>query len=247
MWADESGAYLTHAFCRVSEERQSLPAVPPAGSAGEDKQQQQQQQQEEGGEMLDLLVRTTQRSASIASLIGGVSAAAAAAEAAGAAASSSPSTAAAEAAGVTPVTAASSQASDAAEDEDLEALGFNTSGSVVFNGGSYSLGPEVIEVPDLDDNTVEDYYDALEAAAAAAAAGGADGEEDDGEGDPLSALPYSTVVVEQALVTGGDKRLRLVATLKVRRPPGQEMDIEVSCSSGVFIYYFIASSLCVWV
>jgi hypothetical protein len=32
-------------------------------------------------------------------------------------------------------------------------------------------------------------------------------------------------------VTGGDKRLRLVATLKVRRPPGQEMDIEVSCSS----------------
>ena len=45
--------------------------------------------------------------------------------------------------------------------------------------------------------------------------------------DPLSTLPFSTVVIEQALVASGDRRLRLVATLKVRRPPGQELDIEV--------------------
>jgi hypothetical protein len=175
-------------------------------------------------EMLDVLVRATQRSASISSLIGGVSAAAAAAAAAADAAS--------------PAAAAAATSAEAEEDgEDLEAIAYNVNGSVVFNGGSYSLGPEEIQVPELTDAEAADYYAALQEAAAAAAGAAAgqssageqqqEEEEGDDPADPLSVLPYSTVVVEQVLVAAGDRRLRLVATLKLRRPPGQELDIEV--------------------
>lgn len=254
VWADESGAYLTCAFCRVTEERQAVPADAAAavdsstdeqdsssstnGGGGLLPQQQGQEAAAPSGETLDLLVRSTQRSASISSLIGGVSAAAAAAAAAATSAGAAGSSA-------QPVGGADSQAaaaagassSSAAEDEELEAIAYNINGSVVFNGGSYSLGPEVIQVPELDAEAVADYYDALEAAAAAgadpssssAASAGADSDDEEQQDavDPLSTLPFSTVVLEQALVTSGDRRLRLVATLKVRRPPGQELDIEV--------------------
>jgi hypothetical protein len=238
VWADESGAYLTHAFCRVSEERQSVPADAAdstdddaiiissssgssSGSSNAVSQQQQQQQDPEQGEMLDLLVRSTLRSASISSLIGGVSTAAAAA----AAVADNPTS--------SLESAAAAGSSDAAQDDELEAIAYNTNGSVVFNGGSYSLGPELIEVPEPDEEAVAEYYAALEDAAAAAAgvdadvAGGTSSDEGEPQ-DPLSCLPFSTVLVEQALVAAGDKRMRLVATLKVRRPPGQELDIEVS-------------------
>jgi hypothetical protein len=233
VWADESGAYLTHAFCRVTEERQSVPAdaadstdddnTDSSSSSSSAVSDQQQQDQEQGatGEMLDLLVRSTLRSASISSLIGGVSPAAAAAAAAADSPSSSPEAAAAAAAG----------SSDAAQDDELEAIAYNTNGSVVFNGGSYSLGPELIEVPEPDEEAVAEYYAALEDASAAGAdadvAAGTSGGEEEPQ-DPLSCLPFSTVLIEQALVAAGDKRVRLVATLKVRRPPGQELDIEVS-------------------
>jgi hypothetical protein len=109
----------------------------------------------------------------------------------------------------------------------LEAIAYNINGSAVFNGGSYSLGPEVIEVPELDEESAAEYYAALEDAAAAH--GGADVAADEGDepADPLSALPSNLVVIEQALVAAGDKRVRLVVTLKLRQPPGQELDIEV--------------------
>jgi hypothetical protein len=46
--------------------------------------------------------------------------------------------------------------------------------------------------------------------------------------EALANLPCSTAVVEQALVAGGDVRLRLVATLKLRQLPGEaELDVEV--------------------
>lgn len=205
----------------MSEDRQSIPTGAADSADDEDTSSNSSSSSPSAsqGEMLDVLVRSTQRSASISTLIGGVSAVAAAAAVDTASADTS----------VSSPPAATAQSSDAAEDEDLEAIAYNINGSVIFNGGSYSLGPEVIEVPEADQDTIADYYDALEAAAAADAADVADADEDE-QVDPLSILPFSTVVIEQALVAAGDKRLRLVATLKLRRPPGQELDIEVSCA-----------------
>jgi len=252
VWADDTGAYLSYAFCRVLEDRQMLPAEAAdtldssslsasAAATQQSLQQQQQveqdrhpseqsqQEQQQSGDVFDLLVRSTQRSASISSLLGGVTAAAAAAPAAAAAAAAAPTSSSSPES-----TAAPAAAGDApAADEELEAIAYNVNGSVVFNGGSYSLGPEAIEVPEPDEEQLADYYDALEATAAGAGGDGdteASASSDNGSDepvDPLSVLPFSTVVVEQVLVASGDKRLRLVATLKLRKPPGQELDIEV--------------------
>jgi hypothetical protein len=208
----------------VSEDRQSIPAdAADDGADDNSSSSSSQADASQDAEMLDVLVRSTQRSASIASLIGGVSAAAAAAAANATSPSSSTTTSSTPAA-----SAAAGGSPEAAEDEELEAIAYNTNGSAVFNGGSYSLGPEVIEVPELDEEAAADYYAALEDAAAAAG-GGADvaGDEGDEPVDPLSALPSSLIVIEQALVAAGDKRVRLVATLKLRQPPDQELDIEV--------------------
>jgi hypothetical protein len=235
VWADASGAYLTHAFVRVSERRQLVPAEQLAeggalggaalggGSGGGGGGPAAAGGTLGAGEELDLLVRSTLRSASISSLIGGTAAAAAAAgDGATAAASSSTST------------STSTGGTAAAADEEQEALAYNVGGCVVFNGGSYSLGPQDIELPLLDEDAAADFAAAAADAAAAASSGNPsssaddDGEAAGGDGDDLlSLLPFSTVVVEQALVAGGDTRLRLVATLKLRQPPGQEMDIEV--------------------
>jgi len=48
----------------------------------------------------------------------------------------------------------------------------------------------------------------------------------------MALLPYSTAVIEAVLVSGGQQRLRLVATLKLRQPPGEELDVEVNSQQG---------------
>lgn len=123
VWADEGGAYLLHAYSRASEARQLVPA--PLDSDAEDAGPEQQQQQEQ----LDMLVRSTVRSSSISSLVGGVTAAAAAAaggSVSGAAGAGSDAPA----------------PSPAAADDESEGIAYNQGGSVVFTGGSYSVGPE---------------------------------------------------------------------------------------------------------
>lgn len=51
---------------------------------------------------------------------------------------------------------------------------------------------------------------------------------DGDEAAAVASLPFATVVVEQALVASGNDRLRLVVTLKLRQPWGQEVDVEVA-------------------
>lgn len=131
MWADESGAYLLHAYSRASEERRLVPLQ----GKGRDSNGPNGSDVDTGA---DLLVRTTLRSASIGSLTGGIAPAPATA-AVGADASTGASSAAPAAAG---------GADAAAEDEEWEGFGYNTDGSAVFNGGSYSAGPPLIGVKD---------------------------------------------------------------------------------------------------
>ncbi|WIA08431.1 hypothetical protein OEZ85_007868 [Tetradesmus obliquus] len=197
VWADESGAYLLNAYSRASEQRQQVPADADADT----------------NEDADMLVRTTLRSASVSSLIGGTSASRAAARAAAeraaarAAEAAAGGSAAAAAAAVGGADAAAAEEA-AAADDDAEGFAYNSGGSVVFNGGSYSIGPEQLEGPELE-------IDLQELAAE--------------DPDALANLPHSTAVFEAALVAGGDVRLRMVATLKLRQLPGEaELDVEVA-------------------
>eukprot|EP00879_Flechtneria_rotunda_P029684 GHRR01032123.1.p1 GENE.GHRR01032123.1~~GHRR01032123.1.p1 ORF type:complete len:450 (+),score=206.08 GHRR01032123.1:188-1351(+) len=148
-----------------------------------------------------MLVRTTVRSASISSLIGFATAAAAAV-----------------------ATAAGPEAPGTAADDETEGFAYNQDGAVVYNGGSYSVGPELIVAPEIG---ADELAELLERQAEAA---GEDGDEEKSAANAvLSSLPFSTVVFDQALVSSGDARVRLVATLKLRQLPGEtELDVEVA-------------------
>lgn len=93
--------------------------------------------------------------------------------------------------------------------------------------------------PEVDEEEYLAAAAAAQEAAAAAAVPEGDGEElsDADLAEALAAevvalLPYSTVVLQQVLVCAGQQRLRLVATLKLRQPPGEELDVEVNRQQG---------------
>lgn len=145
VWADESGAQLMYAYSRASEARQTVQVASSSSSlqdaaAGVAADLGLAVPDDGEYEELDMLVRTTLRSASVGSLIGGTSATAAAA-----AAAERDGTSSAAAAGAS-MTAA------AATDDESEGFAYNRDGCVVFTGGSYSLGPELIGAVGLQDD-----------------------------------------------------------------------------------------------
>lgn len=114
VWADAQGAYLQYVFTRCSELRDA--------------------QHADG----DLLLRKTRRAVSLVELatlapIGAAATAAAAVAAAGSGETESSATAAVDVSG-----------DEESDDVDVEGFGYNENGSVIFDGGSYSVGPVYI-------------------------------------------------------------------------------------------------------
>jgi hypothetical protein len=145
----------------------------------------------------------------------------------------------------TKANAAAAGGSDDEDDGDMEGFGYNVEGAVVFDGGCYSVGPAYIG-PLADVATESDEASVAAAAVEEGFASGAgvegfeegggaeeegllEDEEEEGEGAGVvvAAAPAATVMVEQALTVAGDRRMRLVATLKVAAAPGREVEVEV--------------------
>ena len=139
--------------------------------------------------------------------------------------------------------ASASSATD--DDVDVEGFGYNVEGAVIFDGGCYSVGPAYIGP--LGDAIAGDSNEGSAAGGRVYGDGGeaselglGEGEEEEGleegEGEEeeeglvstaAGAAAAATVMIEQVLTVAGDKRMRLVATLKVAAIPGREVEVEV--------------------
>ncbi len=235
MWADPQGQYVTHVYTRTVESRLEDDGSSSSSSSG-------RANDGESAEPRDLMTRVVARGATAEAV----------------AALQLPR-------GMPPIggsSGGSSSSDEAAADEyeslEVEAWSSSDYGTVIFDGGSYSLGPEYIGALNDEELAVaggaggssgmdEQQAEALELlqeeeqeeSSSSSALGSKSWEQVDGtladvdsfdvpDDDAGGAVPSRTFIVEQCLCLGGDARVRLKVTLKTRTAPGQEMDVEVS-------------------